>query len=1205
MVTQVTVAELDQAEDVGFYFKYIGGITFANLSSALEAPGATSMVTASSKHGLVFFSDLSGVYAVRTDDLLPRLCTKVASESYVTPRPADVCLWHKPLGGITQLALSTDESVLAAVDGPAGSLGGIKQFSWCKAVEHRAGSGSGPGVFLVVDADRSLRVGRYGDADSFVVVASSGVEGADWCPAADGDTLGSPALAYSTGGQLAISAVVSGSSGSPLAVRQLACLPLEHPQGLGVVFESVRWLLPDTLLLGGSQLVDDGNGDEGGDEYSSLLVLSGWAPNAVAPPQGAALHTDLPMFVEEDSTPRLSGPYLHAVAVPRWGALVRCHRKAVDDHVRLMRTAEGEFGSGGSPQAVAVTEEPMMIRLPNGPDGGSNYVLGLGLDTSMPLDPLPNPLSAEKPPLVPPPVLLILTSDGVLRVYGFGHVELTTPLRPRADAAVPLPTQQPEWAVTQRSVDVATSGTPPSLSLLDMTDAAAKAALPSDGDDDLLGDDDPATAWKPGGSETRMSDTSSPAAISMAPSGAASHPGPVPAGSLPSAGASDTGLVQLNAESVTAAEDLASRVALPDSGSDDGLLEDEDDDAQERRRAAAAAGIASDSESGEEVTSPGVVPRSQTQPVSGPPSAVGEKTAQPSTVTFPAACDAFGGGMFGSAASSKPSGLTLGSTFGGFGAGFSMFGASTSNPPTTASRFGASAPTPPSMPTGDFCFGSGFAAALPTSSSTPAAPPSPWGSAVTTGLPTGRSGKAGTAASVQLQPTVAELDQAEDVGFYFKYIGGITFANLSSALEAPGATSMVTASSKHGLVFFSDLSGVYAVRTDDLLPRLCTKVASESYVTPRPADVCLWHKPLGGITQLALSTDESVLAAVDGPAGSLGGIKQFSWCKAVEHRAGSGSGPGVFLVVDADRSLRVGRYGDADSFVVVASSGVEGADWCPAADGDTLGSLALAYSTGGQLAISAVVSGSSGSPLAVRQLACLPLEHPQGLGVVFESVRWLLPDTLLLGGSQLVDDGNGDEGGDEYSSLLVLSGWAPNAVAPPQGAALYTDLPMFVEEDSTPRLSGPYLHAVAVPRWGALVRCHRKAVDDHVRLMRTAEGEFGSGGSPQAVAVTEEPMMIRLPNGPDGGSNYVLGLGLDTSMPLDPLPNPLSAEKPPLVPPPVLLILTSDGVLRVYGFGHPCRCRHSSPSGRLWYGLGSVDGLLTLSMRGGVGAHRG
>ncbi|GLC33306.1 hypothetical protein PLESTB_000348000 [Pleodorina starrii] len=1390
MELQPAVAELDQAEDVGFYFKYLGGIAFAKLSAALEAPGATEMVTANSKHGVVFFSDLSGVYALQTSDLPAKLSTAVVATGYAPPSSADVCMWHVPLKGITQLALSADQEVLAAVDGAAGTvsffplaemrlsstsaphwtlqLDGIKQFAWCKAAVQRPGRTSGPGLFLVVTADRALRIGRYGDEGSLVVVALSDVESADWCPAAEDSDEGSSAFAYSTGRQLVIAAV----GGSCLAVGALATFPLEHPQESSVVFESVRWVLPDSILLGGTPVED---GSEGGDEYSCLMALSGWTPNTRVPPQAATLYTDLPAFIEDDCTPRLSGPYLHAVAVPRWGAVVRCHRKAVDDHVRLMRTPGGEFGSGGSPQAVAVTEEPLMIRLPNGPDGGSNYVLGLALDTSMPLSPLPHPLSAEKPALAPPPVLLILTSDGALRVYGFGHLDLPAPLRPGADAVMPLPTQLSMWTVA-RSGDGDGSGVVvsslglSSLAFSSMTEAASKAALPSIDDAELEeGDGAAVAAMKPWGSEA-MSATASAELVSMAASGEGSRvPGGASAAGPPGAGEAQGG--------ATAAEDLASRVALPDE--DDDLLDDDEDDddvERERRRAAAAAGLASDSESGEEVTSPGVVSRPQPRP--GATSGPGGEPSQPSSISFPASGGAFGGGgLFGAAAATKQGQPAPSGPFSGFGSSPLGFGAPASNASSATSLFGA--PAAPAVPAGGLCFGSGFAAALPaagTGTTPPAAPSSPWGAAVITGQPastssagtgpaatsagsgstdaaqkssfgfgfglpatgastgsapaapppaapagglfgttgagagtggglfgaapaaastgaslfggataaanSGGSGLMGAAASdacpfqsavpqafraiaaapaalpaassaaaapvvaaggqtgaagggafwggaaaaaaggtlkmepsptasgnsgasaagpgalaggkkaapvvtaplVELEPAVAELEQAEDVGFYFKYLGGIAFAKLSAALEAPGATEMVTASSKHGVVFFSDLSGVYALQTSDLPAKLSTAVVATGYAPPSSADVCMWHVPLKGITQLALSADQEVLAAVDGAAGTvsffplaemrlsstsaphwtlqLDGIKQFAWCKAAVQRPGRTSGPGLFLVVTADRALRIGRYGDEGSLVVVALSEVESADWCPAAEDSDEGSSAFAYSTGRQLVIAAVGPGTA---VAVQGLASIPLEQPQESSVVFESVRWVLPDSILLGGTPVED---GSEGGDEYSCLMALSGWTPNTRVPPQAATLYTDLPAFIEDDCTPRLSGPYLHAVAVPRWGAVVRCHRKAVDDHVRLMRTPGGEFGSGGSPQAVAVTEEPLMIRLPNGPDGGSNYVLGLAFDTSVPLSPLPHPLSAEKPALAPPPVLLILTSDGALRVYGFGH-------------------------------------
>lgn len=59
-------------------------------------------------------------------------------------------------------------------------------------------------------------------------------------------------------------------------------------------------------------------------------------------------------------------------------------------------------------------------------------------------------------------------------------------------------------------------------------------------------------------------------------------------------------------------------------------------------------------------------------------------------------------------------------------------------------------------------------------------------------------------------PQVEALDEAEDVGFYFKYYGGLSFAKLDEPLQAPGSTGTVAVACKYGLVFFSDLSGAVA-----------------------------------------------------------------------------------------------------------------------------------------------------------------------------------------------------------------------------------------------------------------------------------------------------------------------------------------------------------------------------------------------------------
>ena len=58
------------------------------------------------------------------------------------------------------------------------------------------------------------------------------------------------------------------------------------------------------------------------------------------------------------------------------------------------------------------------IQIPAGPDFTENHVLGMAFDFTYSVSvPHPNP---EKVPLLGAPLLLIATSDGVLRFYRFG-----------------------------------------------------------------------------------------------------------------------------------------------------------------------------------------------------------------------------------------------------------------------------------------------------------------------------------------------------------------------------------------------------------------------------------------------------------------------------------------------------------------------------------------------------------------------------------------------------------------------------------------------------------------------------------------------------------------------------------------------------------------------------------------------------------------
>ena len=71
-----------------------------------------------------------------------------------------------------------------------------------------------------------------------------------------------------------------------------------------------------------------------------------------------------------------------------------------------------------------MNEEQQAIKIPGGPNFSDNYVLGMALDFTC-LQKVHHP-NIEKPDLLGAPVLVIATSDGVLRFYSFGNTDKST-----------------------------------------------------------------------------------------------------------------------------------------------------------------------------------------------------------------------------------------------------------------------------------------------------------------------------------------------------------------------------------------------------------------------------------------------------------------------------------------------------------------------------------------------------------------------------------------------------------------------------------------------------------------------------------------------------------------------------------------------------------------------------------------------------------
>ncbi|KAL6765830.1 hypothetical protein V8C86DRAFT_3021642, partial [Haematococcus lacustris] len=442
MAVEAADIELEDSDD-GVYFKYLGGVQFQG-SHQVEAPGSTRCLQVSNRFGLVLYSNLSGLHIARTADLYKCASKDVGSARYPALEPHGCCVFYHPaMDGITQLALSSDELVLAAVTqntvvffnlpqlvrhaaGAAASMppqpqytlsfaGGVRQLSWCKDPQHAS-------QLLVLTADLQLLIATCG---SPAVQVANNVEAVDWAPH-------SPLAAFTEGHTLCWLDLTQPEA------QVMTSLELQHlaAPGASLLLESVVWVRPSELVLGAVVVEDEA---EGPDAHVLHLRLQGQLQRGAPPP--ATLLSLLPQAIEESSTPHFDGPYLHCCAVPAWSLLVMAHRKAMDDHIMLLQTAP-------EPSQLQVTHNNLRIALPNGPGGADNYVLGLALSTTVDLGPLPHPLSPERPDLAAPPLLLIATSDAVLRFYALGHQQHQASL---LHTPQPLPASGPDWLTDKDS----------------------------------------------------------------------------------------------------------------------------------------------------------------------------------------------------------------------------------------------------------------------------------------------------------------------------------------------------------------------------------------------------------------------------------------------------------------------------------------------------------------------------------------------------------------------------------------------------------------------------------------------------------------------------------------------------------------------------------------------------------------------------------
>ena len=226
-------------------------------------------------------------------------------------------------------------------------------------------------------------------------------------------------------------------------------------------------------------------------DLAPLCVLR-WDGGAAAPaPAGVRLSEFFAPNIQLDAARGAGGPgpgpWLVSAGLPAWSVIVAAHRLAADDHIKVIT-----LGEDGRPAAADLSDDRLAIRVPNASGGDSdNYVVGLGLDlTAGGAFETYHPTEQDAPDLPPQPLLLVATSDGVLRVYTFGNYR-----REGCLVGAPQPAPPPPPALLPPAAAAEVAGAAPAPAAAAEERAAATSLPEEESDFEEEGEEGVRAAW--------------------------------------------------------------------------------------------------------------------------------------------------------------------------------------------------------------------------------------------------------------------------------------------------------------------------------------------------------------------------------------------------------------------------------------------------------------------------------------------------------------------------------------------------------------------------------------------------------------------------------------------------------------------------------------------------------------------------------------
>nr|GME14484.1 nuclear pore complex protein NUP214 [Ipomoea batatas]GME21289.1 nuclear pore complex protein NUP214 [Ipomoea batatas] len=376
-------------------------------------------------------------------------------------------------------------------------------------------------------------------------------------------------------------------------------------------------------------------------------------------------------------------------------------------------------------------------------------------------------------------------------------------------------------------------------------------------------------------------------------------------------------------------------------------------------------------------------------------------------------------------------------------------------------------------------------------------------------------------------------------------------------------------SERFRLIFVAHSDGFCVARTNEVLAS--AKEIKDERKELSVQESCIVDISIGLVSILALSADESLLAATVGseinffPVSTLllkeqkpsfsfslneSFIKDMQWAKKEEE---------IYLLLSSEGKLYCGHGQSQANYVM---DNVDAVGW--SANGDC---VAVARNN-----VISILSSRFEEKLSLEPSFKLMLSDSDAESVIrVDAVRWVRPDSIVLGCIQVNDDG------EETYALQVITGKNGKIDDDSSKPVIQSFTNVFSDfrSDAVPLASGPHLFFSYLDNHGLAFVANRKNLEQHILLFGWSVGE----GTNEAamIEILNDSWSPKIEAQESGDDILVLGLAIDKISQQKGLKLLLGEEEKEVSPCCVLLCLAGDGRLSAFHFASAAGASATSP----------------------------